>query len=441
MVTITSNVSLILLIITLIKLDSLAGHSSEPSLNQPLIENLDDLEAISYFLIHYYNHYNVKNENKSLSESDLLAFFENLKQGSHRIDHVQDSFDCDNEVESLRRFKKLDNSKLDKYKMENLCKAAKKCQSTQEMIRLINPNIINQTNELHYHQENGLKLSQSITKLCPIMLFQLHNSDCIGSREKEISDLAKPSQSSVWGFAILFVTIISFCSLVGVVIMPLLSKDSFQNMINFFEGLAVGSLIGSAIFHLIPQAFDLYNETSSHDYLWKALIIFGGIYLFFWSERLMKMVSDYKRRKKLASANERIDLDFPEVDNNLINQKHVYFAKMKGNNEAKSKEIKDELEKAPFNLDQSNDINGQSRNNLIVNKSRTRSHSDPLSRHSHSHFGELGNITGETSIATVAWMIVIGDGLHNFIDGLSIGMPKNILFYFPNYYYYHHTLL
>ena len=28
---------------------------------------------------------------------------------------------------------------------------------------------------------------------------------------------------------------------------------------------------------------------------------------------------------------------------------------------------------------------------------------------------------GGSKIATVAWMIIFGDGIHNFIDGLSIG--------------------
>ena len=35
--------------------------------------------------------------------------------------------------------------------------------------------------------------------------------------------------------------------------------------------------------------------------------------------------------------------------------------------------------------------------------------------HSHHHFDDLH------SVAPVAWMIIFGDGLHNFIDGLSIG--------------------
>ena len=47
------------------------------------------------------------------------------------------------------------------------------------------------------------------------------------------------------------------------------------------------------------------------------------------------------------------------------------------------------------------------------------------SHHGHSHHGhshELPASTGGSSdIATVAWMVIFGDGLHNFIDGLSIG--------------------
>lgn len=46
---------------------------------------------------------------------------------------------------------------------------------------------------------------------------------------------------------------------------------------------------------------------------------------------------------------------------------------------------------------------------------RERSRSNSFSRHGHSH-GDP-----KTEIATVAWMIIFGDGLHNFIDGITIG--------------------
>ena len=41
--------------------------------------------------------------------------------------------------------------------------------------------------------------------------------------------------------------------------------------------------------------------------------------------------------------------------------------------------------------------------------------------HGHSHHG--GKVPG--TVAAVAWMVIMGDGLHNFSDGLAIGKFDN----------------
>ena len=49
----------------------------------------------------------------------------------------------------------------------------------------------------------------------------------------------------------------------------------------------------------------------------------------------------------------------------------------------------------------------------------------PIHEHKHAHHGHSHDLPvpsgGTSDIATVAWMVIFGDGLHNFIDGLSIG--------------------
>uniref|UniRef100_A0A915D9R8 Uncharacterized protein n=1 Tax=Ditylenchus dipsaci TaxID=166011 RepID=A0A915D9R8_9BILA len=63
----------------------------------------------------------------------------------------------------------------------------------------------------------------------------------------------RPSHFLVWSLGLSFVTIISLCALVGILFMRFLQKKTFNTFITFFVSVGVGSLSGSAVFHLLPQ--------------------------------------------------------------------------------------------------------------------------------------------------------------------------------------------
>ncbi|XP_053214642.1 metal cation symporter ZIP14-like [Panonychus citri] len=514
---------------------SSSGNQSDPSESYynspgPLLENLEDIEALSYFLLSSHNQdkcrYNLNGDrfggnkeetkwcNKNLTESSLFRFFEDLRSGNvDESGQFLRQINCEHEVDNYLRLinnltsnpssassssvtssplqsivstnqspssASLTSADRQRSKLILICRAVNKCQSSDDLLNLIRkadlPSLTTTTTTTttaatDSEEDTGLRLSHSIVKLCPVILFQLHDSKCSSKLAKDEASQPRPSIGSVWGFSILFVTIISFCSLVGVMIMPFIDKDSFTNAMNLLEGLAVGSLIGSSIFHLIPQAFDLVIKYPSHDFLWKALIIFGGIYLFFWSERIMKIVSEFKRKKKLASVYVPTSSspEHPTESSNLASgfnaMKHVYFRDMGDDDVSKSLTLangnlveneghpNEDSEETTFTSNQENQGNGKDEgnggldgnasggggggglnggggllkpkvpNNPVGNHSmrKTSCSSASLNKHFHTHIDTSSSNPGERDIATIAWMIILGDGLHNFIDGLSVG--------------------
>lgn len=243
------------------------------------------------------------------------------------------------------------------------------------------------------------------------------------------SPTTRPSSGEVWGYGLLMVTLISLTSVVGVGVLPLMSKSFYSNLLTSLIGLAVGSLAGSSVFHLIPSAFRLaeLEMYPHHSYLNISLTIWAGLYVFFIIERFLKIFMDAKARKQgeIISGHGHSHNGAP---NSSDPEKRILQCE---NSLTSLDTVTSPLTECPVSLEEEHNSCVGS----IQDKSILYSNSQSAIRASFGHQDKPHPVTRPTvegvrsletgasgnKIATVAWMIIFGDGIHNFIDGLSIG--------------------
>jgi zinc transporter ZupT len=216
---------------------------------------------------------------------------------------------------------------------------------------------------------------------------------------------ARPEAFLVWSLGLAFVTFISLSAAVGILFMKYMSKRLFDRFITFFVAVGVGTLSGSSVFHLLPQAFHLvkeFDENADHSYLWKSFFAIAGIYLFFIADKLIKVILEARKRCKEYEL-KRFSGNNSESGVNSLETSHP---RSRQSSDALVTYVKD----------------GNARDPLVNNTDRNEAKESLHQTHSicaHDHDMVYNN--GDSVIATVAWMIIFGDGLHNFIDGVSIG--------------------
>lgn len=62
---------------------------------------------------------------------------------------------------------------------------------------------------------------------------------------------------AVWGYGILSITVISLTSLLAIAVIPLMGHAIYKRIMSFLVALAVGTLSGDALLHLIPHVSTL----------------------------------------------------------------------------------------------------------------------------------------------------------------------------------------
>jgi solute carrier family 39 (zinc transporter), member 10 len=203
--------------------------------------------------------------------------------------------------------------------------------SSAELITTVNTRL--KPNDHHSHEadhEREVLLSEdTLQTICPILLYQklantsIEQHGCVketnlASRriDRELKPVDKESAYSknmlaVWLYSCLSIAVISACGLLGVAVIPIMHKTYYNHILQFLVALAVGTLCGDALLHLMPHAMSPLEDhhhhgtevdvRSSHDDgMWKGLAAMLGVVFFYFTEKGLTVIVEWrKRRQKL----------------------------------------------------------------------------------------------------------------------------------------------
>ncbi|KAJ6643568.1 Zinc transporter foi [Pseudolycoriella hygida] len=356
--------------------------------------------------------------------------------------------------------------------------------SGQLQISSLNDSIQSIKENLHINKED-------FRAICPILLYHAADrSDCIPSslvpddlhNHEDALHVGDHDRTYVWIYATLSILGTSLCGLLGVAVIPFMEKEYYNSILQFLVALAVGTLAGDALLHLLPHAMMTFAKGSDPHITMplKGLVATLGVLFFFVFERLLTMIAEWRKtieKKEKPSSRTRVMRD-PESTSKQKSApgkecKHKYssypycydeIAKdTKGdhhhhknghspvsseNHNSKSHDHSDYLDAAQNLLATNNysipdgyaafkaatedghvDGNTSLENGSNETKDKStmkeesytiilREHESKHHGHSHAH----GHVhSPPRSMSAVAWMVIMGDGLHNFTDGMAIG--------------------
>ncbi|ODN00583.1 Zinc transporter ZIP8 [Orchesella cincta] len=220
----------------------------------------------------------------------------------------------------------------------------------------------------------------------------------------------------VWASAFGFVTIINLSSIMGIIFFPLMKKSFYTIVMRTMIGLAIGSLSGSALFHLIPAAFRLDSiekvEGGSH-YVNIAFIVWLAAWIVMILECAIKIgvkmraKSQSNKFSRTVAEAELVDVNDQEKKPLEIINSSLSLPHANGGLKVSDVQHNDgEPEVHSIHSSKSREQLGVYRSTLSLSRAMTDLQSEDAQ---------------PNQIKTVAWIVIIGDSLHNFIDGVSIG--------------------
>uniref|UniRef100_A0A3P8Z3L9 Zinc transporter ZIP4/12 EF-hand domain-containing protein n=1 Tax=Esox lucius TaxID=8010 RepID=A0A3P8Z3L9_ESOLU len=252
------------------------------------------------------------------------------------------------------------------------------CFSPEEMVKIYGLN------------ESGLS-RPDIARISPALVQQLLSGSC-GRITPPTDPSDQLSTTEKYLYASLANLLICLIAMVGIVMLLCTSCSSvFQLVLQFCVSLAVGSLTGDALLHLLPMflGLHLHAEETDHghseetpDYVYKILVLLAGIYYFYLMEAIFSIVTVTKKSHPHHGGEES---EPDHCDHAKVLEMYVQDKKNK---------------------------QSASQTDLVDGGDTEKACPEPNQR------------TKEQRL--LPYMVTIGDAIHNFADGLAMGAAFSV---------------
>ncbi|XP_057292382.1 metal cation symporter ZIP14-like [Hydractinia symbiolongicarpus] len=363
----------------------------------------------SFFIEQVFSHYGNKSHMSSENFEHLVKKLKLGKEVSAEDEHAGHNHRKRKSIKSFRQIRSL---------------SEQKCYSAKTMLSVFSVREGSFINDVKFQE------------MCPALIQQLETESCKETKE-ELSKEDKDSGSDwkPWVGAMFSTFIISLGSLSGVFAAPFSKKPYFSYVLMVLICLAVSTLIGDAILHLLPHSLDLHKHgEGGHDhssgeneflkpnsFLWKCVLVLFGIYIFFIFEILMHAFSG-----KHGHSHSLDNID-------VLDESHKHLAPTDNIN---AENVKGTLQ---LNEEHLNTYIGGSNNGIIqrpsgIHECKEIVHKvvdDKSSKYSVSSEDDSEkqflndkdkSAMSVKTFKSVVWMVLIGDAIHNFMDGIAIGV-------------------